>query len=291
MKTQLAQRLLLCGMLLVTATLCAQFKTDHSLPPTTMATTSQSEQNKNTVRSLYEEALNKRNYAFLHQLIAEEFTGIRGLKGAVAIHESVMPLINAFPDINYHIEELTGEGNKVTIRWKWEGTHRASYQQFAPTGKWVTNEGMAIYELKDNKIIAAQVLIDRLGFLQSLGAIPQDLTLLRINSSNTDQVRFIDKFVGPASAKLEFMNRVDINRQFIKKLNGFVEDAAYEGSDENGNFTLVTIAVWQNEEVLKKAKEAVQAEYKREGFNPAELMERLHITMDRGVYQQVQCKP
>lgn len=291
METQLCQRLLLCGTLLFTATLCAQTKTDHSLTQPAMTAISQTERNKNTVRSLYEDALNKRNYALLNQLIAEEFTGVRGLKGANAIRESVVPLINAFPDINYQIEELISEGNKVSIRWKWQGTHKAAYQQFASTGTLVTNEGMAIYELRDNKIITAHVLIDRLGFLQSLGAIPQDLNILRINSFNTRQVRFIDKFVGPAAVRQEFIDRVNSNRQFIKTLNGFVEDAAYEGKDDKGNFTLITMAVWQNEEALKKAKEAVQSEYKREGFNPAQWMERLHITMDRGVYQQVQSQP
>lgn len=291
METPLCQRQLLCGLLLITATLCAQTQKNHSSNQTAMTTISKTERNKNTVRSLYEDALNKRNYILLDQLIAEKFTGIRGLKGANAMRESVLPLINAFPDINYQIEELISEGNKVAIRWKWQGTHREAYQTFAATGKLVTNEGIAIFELNDNRIIASHVLTDRLGFLQAMGAVPENVNLLSATQPTTHQVQFIDKFVVPAAARQEFMDRVHINRRFIKTLNGFVEDAAYEGTDEKGNFTLVTMAVWQNEEALKKAKEAVQAEYRREGFNPAQLMERLHITMDRGVYQQVQSQP
>ncbi len=102
---------------------------------------------------------------------------------------------------------------------------------------------------------------------------------------------FIDKFLVPEKAKQEFTERVNINRNFIKKLTGFIEDGAYERTDEHGNLIYITIAVWENEDALKKAKEAVQAEYKKQGFNPAEMFERLNITMDRGTYKEAILRP
>lgn len=102
---------------------------------------------------------------------------------------------------------------------------------------------------------------------------------------------FIDKFLIPEIAKLEFIERVNINRNFIKELAGFIEDSAYERTDEHGNLIYITIAVWENEDALKKAKEAVQAEYKKHGFNPAEMFERLNITMDRGSYKEAILRP
>lgn len=95
---------------------------------------------------------------------------------------------------------------------------------------------------------------------------------------------FIDKFTIPESAKGEFIARMTINRDFIATLPGFIEDTVYESIDEHGNFLCITIAVWESEDALNKAKEAVQTEYKKQGFNPAEMLERLHIAMDRGVY-------
>jgi len=256
-----------------------------------MPISEQQQKNKTIVRSLYEEALNKRNYQLLPELIADEYIGARGVKGAAGIQESIVPLVTAFPDIQWKVEELIGEGDKVTIRWKWRGTHQAAFQSYAATGKVVFNDGMAIYELKDNKIIATRIQTDRLGFLQELGILPLDLSSLPDRKTDKDQVRFIDKFVVPVASKQEFMNRVNINRNFIKTLSGFVEDAAYEGKDEKGNMLFVTIAVWQNEEALKKAKEAMQAEYKKEGFNPALLLERLNITLDRGIYKEATPQP
>jgi hypothetical protein len=99
---------------------------------------------------------------------------------------------------------------------------------------------------------------------------------------------FIDKFIVPEKSKQEFLERVHINRNFIKHLNGFIKDDAYERTDENGNLIYMTIAIWENEAVLKKAKETVQAEYKKEGFNISEMFERLNIVMDRNIYKEAQ---
>ena len=98
----------------------------------------------------------------------------------------------------------------------------------------------------------------------------------------------IDKFLVPGKAKQEFLERMNINRSFIKTLDGFIEDAAYERTGEDGNLICVTIATWQNEDVLKKAKDAVQEEYKRQDFNMPEMLERLNITIDRGIYTKME---
>lgn len=109
---------------------------------------------------------------------------------------------------------------------------------------------------------------------------------IETNKSETMKQIFIDKFIVPEKSKQEFLERVNINRNFIKNLNGFIKDETYERTDEHGNFIFITIAVWENEAVLKKAKEAVQAEYKKEGFNIAEMFARLKITMDRNIYKE-----
>jgi heme-degrading monooxygenase HmoA len=102
--------------------------------------------------------------------------------------------------------------------------------------------------------------------------------------SNKVNKYFIDKFIVPAAAKQEFTERLNINRNFIKKLAGFKGDVAYERTDEQGNLVCITIATWESEDAMKKARETVQAEYKRQGFDLPAMLERLHITMDRGLY-------
>jgi hypothetical protein len=107
---------------------------------------------------------------------------------------------------------------------------------------------------------------------------------LRIRSENIENVYFIDKFFVPENSIEEFTQRMKYNRGFIKNLQGFIRDEVYEQKDEEGNLTIITIAVWQSQEDLNNAKSIVQAEYKRINFNPEEFLKHLNIVMERGIY-------
>jgi predicted ester cyclase/heme-degrading monooxygenase HmoA len=218
-------------------------------------------------------------------MIAEEYPGIQDEKGVAAFKKPIIPVIQAFPDIQWKIEELISEGDKVVVKWKWQGTNTGPFQQFIATGKKFSNEGFAIYELKNGKIINASVQTDRLSFLQQMEVVPTDPNLL---TNKKDRIRFIDKFFVPANARQEFIERMKINMDFIKNLPGFIEDAAYEHTDEQGNLICITIAVWKDEESIRKAKEAVQAEYKKQGFDREAMYKRLNITIDRGIYKEME---
>jgi len=222
----------------------------------------------------------------LHKnLISDEYTGPRGLRGVAGFDEPILGLIKSFPDIQWKIEELLGEGNKVVVTWKIEGTHTGEFQHIAATGNKVSSGGMAIYEFKEGKIINVKVQTDRLDFLQQLNVLPRDIASL---SNTKAQIRFIDKFIVPPAAVSEFTERMNINRSFIKKLPGFIKDEAYGHTDEHGNLVCITIAVWENEDALKKAREVVQAEYKKQGFDMPAMLSRLNIVMDRGLYKELE---
>ena len=101
------------------------------------------------------------------------------------------------------------------------------------------------------------------------------------------QQTLIDRFIVPQPAIDTFMQRVNYNRNFIKQLPGFIHDAAYQHRDEKGNLIFVTVAVWENETVINNAKAAVQAEYKKIGFNMPQFLEQAGITIERGIYEEV----
>ncbi len=98
---------------------------------------------------------------------------------------------------------------------------------------------------------------------------------------------FIDKFFVPANAEKEFIQRMNYNRKFLKTLPGFIIDQGYRQTDEKGNSTFITIAIWENIDAINNAKEAVQKEYKRIGFNPLDFYEKYNIKMERGIYQEI----
>jgi predicted ester cyclase len=240
---------------------------------------------KDIVCQLYEQALNNRNFNMLHTMISDDCTGPRGNRGVAVFEEPVIALINAFPDIHWKIEELLAQGDKVAVSWKWTGNHQMPFQRFAATGKAVTNTGIGIYTFKAGKIVNVNIQTDRLGFLQEIGAIPTDISQLPVRQQNANHVIFIDKFVIPQKAKDEFMSRTNYNRAFIKKLPGFINDNAYQSTDKDGNLLITTVATWENEAALNKAKQIVQTEYKRIGFDPAEMTKRLGITLSRDIYK------
>ncbi|HKZ39155.1 MAG TPA: hypothetical protein VJ184_15940, partial [Chryseolinea sp.] len=130
------------------------------------------------------------------------------------------------------------------------------------------------------------VQTDRLGFLQDLQVLPRDINLLKAKKNGRDHVRFIDKFFVPSHARKEFYERMHINRSFIKTLPGFLEDAAYEYTDNDGNLICITIALWESMDSLNKAKEAVLEEYGKQGFDMVAMLKRLNIVTDRGVYKE-----
>lgn len=251
--------------------------------PFTMTIT---EKNKEIVQNLYEQSLNTRNFEYLRKIISDDFKGPGGKRGAEAFEDRVTPLIKAFSDVQWNIQEVFGEGDKVIIRWKLEGTHTKPFMNIEATGKPVSNEGIGIYELNYGKIINAWVQTDRLGFLEELGVLPSDFIASLGESVQKDRVIFIDKFWVPEKAKEEFITGMNYNRNFIKGLSGFVYDKVYEHIADVGSYVIITIAVWENEEALNRAKSSVQAEYKRVGFHPEEFMERLNIKMERATYRE-----
>lgn len=241
------------------------------------------QRNKEAIAKMYEQSLNQKHMELLKDFVSSSYTGPLGESGPAGFEQAIAPLIKAFPDIKWHVKDIVSEDNKVVVRWELQGTHTAPFRNLTATGKTVSNDGMAIYELEDGKITKAVLQTDRLGFLQALDVLPADPVA---SSDKKGNVYFIDKFFVPAAARNAFSERTAINRAFIKKLPGFIEDAAFEHDDEEGNLVCITVARWANKEALDDAKETVQAAYKKEGFDLAGMFRELNITANRGIYTE-----
>src|SRR5689334_15919191 len=141
MRSQLFNVCLL-SLLLAPGILHAQSTTNKNNKKEIIMNTTQ--QNKEVVRQLFEQSLNKRNFDLAKELVSEEFTNPQGKKGGAAFVEPVLPLIKAFPDIQWNVVDLVGEGDKVVLHWKWQGTQTATWITLPASGKTITNEGMAV---------------------------------------------------------------------------------------------------------------------------------------------------
>jgi len=244
--------------------------------------------NEGVIRDLYKESLNKRNIGSLQDLVSMDFVGLKSQKEAAGSPAPTAALIAAFPDIQWYIDDLFAKDDKVVVRWKWKGTQTGPYQQIAPTGKKVTNEGMAIFEMKDGKIIKYRLQTDPLAFLQKLGVLPHDIAEMATKKDHKGTISLIDRFFVPAAAKTAFYERMNFNRRFIKKLPGFIEDAVYEYTTvKDGNLTCLTVVKWVDREALDNARREILAEYKKQGFDAAEMLIRLNISAERAIYTEV----
>ena len=129
-------------------------------------------QQKAAVHRLYEECLNKRNFGSLKDIFSDEYTGAGGEKGPAAFEQNIRPLIAAFPDIQWTVEDILQEGDEVAVRHSWKGTNTGVFRGIAATNKPFTDSGLGIFRFKDGKIVAAWIQTDRLGFVQQLGIVP-----------------------------------------------------------------------------------------------------------------------
>ena len=75
---------------------------------------------------------------------------------------------NAFSDVQFTVEDMIAEGDKVVWRWRIHGKHTGDFRGMSPTGKDLAFSGMSTLRLEDGKFAELWVEQDMLGLLQQL---------------------------------------------------------------------------------------------------------------------------
>src|SRR5215467_9102352 len=134
------------------------------------------EQNKDLVRPFYEEVFNKKNLASVDEFVDPqiiEHSLPPGLPvGSEGTRQFIGMYLAAFPDLHLTANDLIAEGDKVTARLTYGGTHRGELMGIPPTGKQATVTGIQIVCIADGRIVENWINFDALGMLQQLGVIP-----------------------------------------------------------------------------------------------------------------------
>lgn len=92
--------------------------------------------------------------------------GLEGLK------DILRGMRSAFPDIDFSINEQVCEGDKVASRFEWTGTHKAAFMGIPATGRQVRVWGIVIDRLVAGRIKETRIIMDSLGLMMQLGALP-----------------------------------------------------------------------------------------------------------------------
>ena len=136
------------------------------------------ETNKTVSRRLFEEVWSKGNLALLNEIIAKDHVNsgpgtLPGLpNGPEGTKQFVTVYRNAFPDVDFTINEQIAEGDKVVTRWTAQGTHKGELMGTPATGKSATVTGISVDRLVNGKIAESWGIFDQFGMLQQLGVIP-----------------------------------------------------------------------------------------------------------------------
>jgi heme-degrading monooxygenase HmoA len=98
----------------------------------------------------------------------------------------------------------------------------------------------------------------------------------------------VDIFNVPTHARSRFLDRVEETHRVLRTSPGFIEDHILERPGGPGAYTIVTIAMWKDEETVRKAKSVVGAWHSKTGFNPQTLMRELGVEGTMGEFRPVE---
>lgn len=136
-----------------------------------------SDTNKATVRRFNQEFIEGRRLEVAEEILADTFVNhtpppglSAGKDGARAFFEMMW---RAFPDLTVEILDQVAEGDSVTTRKAFHGTHEGDFAGIAPTQKRVQISVVDIIRLKDGRFVEHWAIVDQLGLLAQLGAVPQ----------------------------------------------------------------------------------------------------------------------
>jgi steroid delta-isomerase-like uncharacterized protein len=94
---------------------------------------------------------------------------MRGPAGYLSI---IQMMRGGFPDIQWLLEEMVAEGNKVAARFTMRGTHRGTFFGVPPSGNKISVQAMNLYRLSHGQFVEERGQPDMLALLQQIGALP-----------------------------------------------------------------------------------------------------------------------
>ena len=94
---------------------------------------------------------------------------LQGPKGYLMI---ISMMRSGFPDIQWTIEDMITENEKVAVRFTMRGTHQGAFFGVPATEKPIAVQAMNFYRLSGDQIIEEFGQPDMLGLLTQIGAVP-----------------------------------------------------------------------------------------------------------------------
>ena len=95
---------------------------------------------------------------------------MRGPTGYLVI---IAMMRSGFPDIQWTLEEMIAEDDRVAARFTMRGNHQGTFFGVPPTGNTIQVRAMNFYRLSNEQLVEEYGQPDLLALLQQIGAVPK----------------------------------------------------------------------------------------------------------------------
>jgi steroid delta-isomerase-like uncharacterized protein len=133
------------------------------------------EVNKTIVRRMNLEFIQGRKPEVASEILADTFVNHTPVPGLPGGKEGVFAFFgvmwNAFPDMTVEIFDQVAEGDRVTTRKAFHGTHQGNFMGIPATNKRVQINVIDIIRLEDNRFVEHWAIMDQMALMQQLGVI------------------------------------------------------------------------------------------------------------------------
>jgi steroid delta-isomerase-like uncharacterized protein len=131
---------------------------------------------KEISRRVFEEVWNNKKLNAVDELMEANYIhhdvqspvpkGIDGYKQFVSYY------LNAFPDLQFTIDDEIADEQTAVSRWTVTGTHQGDLPGIPRTGRRISVTGITIARVRNGKVIESWNNWDALGLMQQLGVVP-----------------------------------------------------------------------------------------------------------------------
>ena len=123
-----------------------------------------------------EEVLNAHRLEALPDIVADDFIEENPVSGQGpgrdGLRDFLEHMFTAFPDVHWSVGHMVAEGDTVMTWGTWHGTHLGTFLGIPPTGRRVNVEAWTKDVIRDDRISTSRIIMDNLGLLRQLGALP-----------------------------------------------------------------------------------------------------------------------
>lgn len=108
---------------------------------------------------------------YVHHTSSTIEDGRDAVYGPDGVRHMVAAWRSAFPDLQFTLDDLLVEGDKVVARWTCRGTHHGVFRGMAPTGTRVTFTGMTLSRIAQGHIVEQWTVEDGVSLYHQLGIL------------------------------------------------------------------------------------------------------------------------